>query len=233
MDLDRRAAAWLESHLRADGPLHDFAKRFDFEGTSLQVKYTIAIGALLPGGFAPVAKEIFDAVHEAMLAVEPALSHLEAEPAKSAAEQAKDEVERATAKSERAEGKSAQTKADAELGAAVIEEQSILLQQQISEQEATSKEEVAALKKVFEQEEQELTGKLDAMARKYFEKHPDLGADLRDEATATFNKVKDEALTGLRGGQETRMKELTGPQEKHREELEERKKELDGTRAGR
>src|ERR1700722_9229462 len=131
------------------------------------------------------------------------------------------------------QAKDEHVKADAELAAAVIEEQTGILEQQIADEAEKSAEEIDSLKKDFEREQQELTGKLDGMASNYFDKHPDLSDDQRRDATATFNGIKEEALGELRGNQETRLGELTRTQQEQRGELEERKKELDDTRSDR
>src|SRR5258708_7106862 len=91
MDFDRRAAAWLESQLRAHGPIHEIAKRFDFDSASLLVKYVTVLGPAALGEHALAAKEMLETVHQAILAVEPALSQLEDAHGEPEAEQAKDE----------------------------------------------------------------------------------------------------------------------------------------------
>src|ERR1700722_5750720 len=154
-------------------------------------------------------------------------------------QQAKDEQARVDqqAKDEQArvdqQAKDEHVRADAELAAAVIEEQTGILEQQIADEAEKSAEEIDSLKKDFEREQQALTGKLDGMASNYFDKHPDLSDDQRRDATATFNGIKEEALGELRGNQETRLGELTRTQQEQRGELEERKKELDDTRSDR
>jgi hypothetical protein len=261
MDFDRRAAAWLESQLRAHGPIHEIAKRFDFDSASLLVKYVTALGPAALGEHALAAKEMLETVHQAILAVEPALSQLEDAHGEPEAEQVKDEQARVDqqvkdeqarvdqqvkdeqarvdqqAKDEQArvdqQAKDEQAKADAELAAAVIEEQTGILEKQIADETEKSAGEIDALKKDFEREQQELTGKLDGMARNYFDKHAGLSDDQRRDATETFKEIKEEALGELRGNQETRLGELTRAQQEQRGELEERRKELDGTRSDR
>jgi hypothetical protein len=250
MDFDRRAAAWLESQLRAHGPIHEIAKRFDFDSASLLVKYVTVLGPAALGEHALAAKEMLETVHRAILAVEPALSQLEDAHGEPEAEQAKDEQARVDqqakdeqarvdqqAKDEQAkidqQAKDEYLKADAELAAAVIEEQTGILKKQIADEAEKSAGEIDALKKDFEREQQELTGKLDGMARNYFDKHPGLSDDQRRDATETFKGIKEEALGELRGNQETRLGELTRAQQEQRGELEERRKELDGTRSDR
>jgi len=228
MDFDRRAAAWLESQLRAHGPIHEIAKRFDFDSASLLVKYVTVLGPAALGEHALAAKEMLETVHQAILAVEPALSQLEDAHGEPEAEQAKDEQARVDQ-----QAKDEHVKADAELAAAVIEEQTGILKKQIADEAEKSAGEIDALKKDFEREQQELTGKLDGMARNYFDKHPGLSDDQRRDATETFKGIKEEALGELRGNQETRLGELTRAQQEQRGELEERRKELDGTRSDR
>jgi hypothetical protein len=103
--------------------------------------------------------------------------------------QAKDEQARVDqqAKDEQAridqQAKDEHIKADAELATAVIEVQTGILEKQIADEAGKSAGEMDALKKDFEREKQELTGKLDGMARNYFDKNPDLSDDQRRDAT--------------------------------------------------
>jgi hypothetical protein len=237
---DRRLAAWLKSHMMADGPVHEVAKRIDPETALFVVKCITTFGSDVLGEHALAIKEILEAVHESQ-ALEPVLFQAEvalglneagpAQPEQVEAEQVK------TAEQVKAE----QIKADAELAAQVIEEQTVIVEKEISDREGKSagENEIDALKKDFEREQQDLEGKLDEMARNYFDKYPDLSDDQRRDATDTFKGVKDEAMENLHGQQETRLEELTRAQQEQREDpenlkdledLEERLKELEGTR---
>jgi hypothetical protein len=249
MDFDRRAAAWLTSYMMTNEYLRAAAKNVDLESVPFVTKCIVAFGPLILGEHAQPLKEILEAAHESQ-AVEPALSQLEDAHGEPEAEQARDEQARIDqqardeqarvdqqARDEQArvdqQAKDEHVKADAELAAAVIEEQTGILEKQIADEAEKSAGEIDALKKDFEREQQELTGKLDGMAGNYFDKHPDLSDDQRRDATETFKGIKEEALGELRGNQETRLGELTRAQQEQRGELEERRKELDGTRSDR
>ncbi len=224
MDFFKSAASRLMSHLMADGPVHEVAKRFDPESALFVVKCVTTLGAWALGEHAPAIKEILEAVHESE-ALEPVLSQAEVALGVQAAEQ----VEAEQVKTDE-QVKAAQIKADAELAATVIEQETNILEKEVSEEPAKSAGERDALKTVFEREQQELKDKLDGMARNYFEKHPDLSEDQRADARATFNGIKEEALGNLREQQQTRLEELTRAQQEQREDLEKRRRELDGTR---
>jgi hypothetical protein len=234
---DKRLAAWLKSH----EPLREDPKGFSAHSALLAAKYVTAIASYLPGEVGLMAKELFEAIHHA----ENGMNHPEAGLSEHKAEQAVDEQARVDqqAKDVQAkvdeQAKAKNIKADAELAAQVIEEQTIIVEKEISDREEKSAGEIDALKKDFEREEQDLEGKLDEMARNYFDKYPDLSDDQRRDATDTFNGVKDEAMGNLHGQQETRLEELTRAQQEQREDLEnlkaledlkERLKELEGTR---
>src|ERR1700733_11066100 len=193
MDFDRRAAAGLTSYMMPNEYLRAAAKQV--ESVPFVTKCIVAFGPLILGERAQPLTEILEAAHQSQ-AVEPALSQLEDAHGEPEAEQAKDEQARVDQ-----QAKDEHIKADAELAAAVIEEQTGILQKQISDEAEKSAGEIDALKQDFEREQQELTGKLDGMARNYFDKHPDLSDDQRRDATETFKGIKGEALGGLRGNQ--------------------------------
>jgi len=258
MDFQHRAAAWLTSYVMTNEHLRAAAKQV--ESVPFVTQCIVAFGPSLLGEHAQPLTEILEAAHQSQ-ALEPALGQLEDALGEPEAEQAMDEQARVDqqardeqarvdqqardeqarvdqqARDEQArvdqQAKDEHVKADAELAAAVIEEQTGILEQQIADEAEKSAEEIDSLKKDFEREQQELTGKLDGMASNYFDKHPDLSDDQRRDATATFNGIKEEALGELRGNQETRLGELTRTQQEQRGELEERKKELDDTRSDR
>lgn len=207
MDFERRAAAWLESQLRSRG----IPSLLDPDNAAFAVKVVAIAGPYVLGEHAPMVKEVLEAVHESM-ALEPVLSEVEGAPGPTEAEL---------------------IKADAQLAASVIEEQTDLLNKEISAEPGKSAAEINDLKQEFEKEERELAGKLDGMARNYFDKHPDLSDDQRQDATKKFDAIKEEELGTLRGQQETRLGERTRDQQQHREDLEERRKELEGTRSDR
>ena len=225
MFFDKRSAAWVTAYLMADGPVHDvaqrIAQRIDPESALFVVKCVTTFGSYALGEHAPAIKEVLEAVHESQ-ALEPVLFQEEVALGLERAEP----VEAEQVKAE-------QVKADAELAAAAIEEQTQVVEKQISDEAGKSAAEVDALKKDFEREQQELTGKLDGMARNYFDKHPDLSEDQRRDATETFKGIKEEALGDLRTQQETRLGELTRAQQEQRETLVEKRKELEDTRDGR
>ena len=122
-------------------------------------------------------------------------------------------------------------KADAELAAEVIERETIVVEQKIAEHDGKSAGENDALSKDFAREQKELGEKLDGLAKNYFDKYPDMSEDQREEAEKTFKGIKDEAMDNLRGDQEKRLGEQARTQQQQRGELEERRKELEGTRA--
>lgn len=131
------------------------------------------------------------------------------------------------------QAKAEHIKADAELAAAVIAEQAIVVEQEIAKEPGKSAAEIDALYKEFEREKKELEGKIDGLTKNYFDKHPDLSDDERAKAEGRFKDIREEELGTLRSQQEARMEELTRTQQQQREELEERRKELAGTRADR
>jgi hypothetical protein len=249
MDFDKRAAAWLTSYIMTNKYLRPAAELVDLESVPFATKCIVAFGSLILGEHAEPLKEILEALHQSQ-ALEPVLGEMEAALAEPEARQAQDEQARVDqqakdeqarvdqqAKDEQAridqQAKDEHTKEDAELATAVIEAETGILHKQISAEGEKSAAETYALKKVFEREQQELTGKLDGMARNYFDKHPDLSEDQRRDATETFKGIKEEALGELRGQQETRLGELTRAQQDRYEDLEERRKQLDGTRSDR
>jgi hypothetical protein len=121
-------------------------------------------------------------------------------------------------------------KADAEMAAAAIEELTVKLANVTSEETREAEQETAALKKEFRDEQGELAGKLDKMRDKYFENHPDLDKDQRTDAEQTFKTIKDEAIEALEVQQDSRLVELQTQQQDLRDNYEQAREELDGTR---
>lgn len=137
---------------------------------------------------------------------------------------------------ERSEGKvresaeEAGRKADAEMAAAAIEELTVKLANVTSEETREAEQETAALKEEFKDEQGELAGKLDKMRDKYFKNHPDLDKDQRTDAEQTFKTIKDEAIEALKAQQNSRSVELHTQQQDLRDNYEQAREELDGTR---
>lgn len=239
MFLDKRAAAWVTAYLMADGPVHEVAKRIDPESALFVVKCVTTFGSYALGEHAPAIKEILEAVHESQ-ALEPSLFQAEVALGMFEAEQAQPEqVEAEQVKAEQAKtelDKAAEQvkvemiKADAERAAAVIEEQTAIVEQEIVDEPGKVAGEIDVLEKEFEREKQRRETMLDEMERNYFKKHPDLSKDEREEAEKTFEGIKDKEMENLSRERETRLGELTHAQEQHREELAERLEELEDTR---
>jgi hypothetical protein len=121
-------------------------------------------------------------------------------------------------------------KADAERAAAVIEEQTAIVEQEIVDEPGKSTVERDALEKELGLEKQRRETMLDEMERNYFKKHPDLSKDEREGAEKTFKGIKDKEMENLSRERETRLGELTHAQDQRREEIAERLEELEGTR---
>lgn len=235
MFLDKRAAAWVTSYLLADGPVHDVAKRIDPHWALLTVKIAIVVAPYVfpddpsvAKGLAEVAKELADAVHESQ-ALEPVLFQAEVALGDDLVKAQQIRLE-AEAKDEQA--KAALNKADAELAAAVIEEQTIVVEREIEAQKAQSGPSVAEINEKYDLKEQDLDGKIDALAQNYFDKHPGLSDDQRNEANKTFGAIREEEKGKLLSERQAEL-EASREQQQKREELEERRKELEGTRADR
>ncbi len=263
MDVDKHLAAWMQAQLNADGPVHDLAQRIDPHWAMLTVKLVSGLAAYLLGENAHELHTTLEVILRQSEPLEPGHGQpadTRSEQAKAGEQVKTDEQARAEqakageqAKAEQAkaeqlkaveqekteqlkaveQAKAEHIKADAELAAAVIEEQTIVVEQEIAKEPGKSAAEIDALYKEFEREKKELEGKIDGLAKNYFGKHPDLSDDERTKAEDRFKDIKEEELGTLRGQQEARMEELTRTQQQQREELEERRKELEGTRAGR
>jgi hypothetical protein len=122
-------------------------------------------------------------------------------------------------------------KADAELAAAAIEKATADLENEKSEQARRAEQETVALEEKFKTEHDDLVGKLDKMRDKYFVNHPDLDQDQRTDAEGTFEKIKDDAVEALKTDQGTRLAEREAAHQGLQENYEQRRKELEGTRA--
>jgi hypothetical protein len=125
----------------------------------------------------------------------------------------------------------AEIKADAELAAAAIEEATVELENDMSEQRAKAEQETAALEDKFTAERNDLVGKLDKIQDKYFVNHPDLDQAQRTDAEGTFKKIKDDAVEALKTDQGIRLAEREAAHQGLQENYEQRRKELEGTRA--
>lgn len=121
-------------------------------------------------------------------------------------------------------------KADAVLAADTIEKLTAELENTMAEERGEEKQEAAALETEFKAEHDELVGKLDKMRDKYFENHPNLDTDQRTDAEETFKTIKDDAVEALEAQQDSRLVELRTDQQQLRDNYEEARKELDGTR---
>jgi hypothetical protein len=122
-------------------------------------------------------------------------------------------------------------KADAELAAAAIEQATVELENERSEQQGKAEQETTALEEKFTAERDDLVGKLDKMRDKYFENYPDLDQDQRTDAEGTFKTIKDDAVEALKADQGTRLAEREAMHQGLQESYEQRRKELEGTRA--
>jgi hypothetical protein len=106
-------------------------------------------------------------------------------------------------------------------------------EQKTAEAPKVSEQETDALKAQFVSEQKALVGKLDAMRDKYFENHPNLPGDQRDDAAATFKTIKDDAVQALTTQQDTRLLEHETRQQESRDNSEQKRKELDEIRDAR
>jgi hypothetical protein len=122
-------------------------------------------------------------------------------------------------------------KADAELAAAAIEQATVELENEASEQHRKAEQETAALKDKFTAERDKMVGNLDQMRDKYFVKYPNLDPGQRTDAEGTFKTIKDDAVKALKVDQGTRLAELEARHQGLQENHEQRRKELEGTRA--
>jgi hypothetical protein len=122
-------------------------------------------------------------------------------------------------------------KADAELAAAAIEEATVELENEMSEQRRKDDQETAALEEKFTAERDDLVGKLDKMRDRYFVNHPDLDRDQRADAEGTFKTIKDDAVEALKADQGSRLAEREAVHHGLQEDYEQRRKELEETRA--
>lgn len=153
------------------------------------------------------------------------------EAADSLTERSEDKVpESAEEAGRKADAEDAGRKADAEMAAAAIEELTVKLDNAMSEQTREAEQETATLEQEFKDEQDELAGKLDKMRDKYFENHPDLPKDQRTDAEQTFKTIKDDAVETLKAQQDSRLVELRTQQQDLRDNYEQARKELDGTR---
>jgi hypothetical protein len=247
---DRHVAAHIKSRLTPEGRLQKLAERVDPHTASHLAEIGVAFVTHTLHLDGETAHAIGDAIlrslghapdHAKDAHSEPKAESEQVNTEQAKAEQAKTEQAKAAeqVKDEQAKtelGKAAEQvkvemiKADAERAAAVIEEQTAIVEQEIVDEPGKSGGEIDALNKDFERERQDREAMLDGLARNYFDKHPDLSDDKRDEAAKTFKGIKDEEMGKLRAQQETRLEELTRVQQEQREELAERLKELEGTR---
>lgn len=238
---DKRLAAKLKSYepLREDGKeLSAIA-----HGALTVVKGLSALASFLPGEVGQLAKEVFEALHHMEPLEHTGAGHGEhkAAPDKGEAEQDKTELDKTEQvktgldKTELDKAteqvKAEMVKADAERAAAVIEEQTVIVEQEIVDEPGKSTAERDVIEQEFKLEKQRRETKLDDMERNYFEKHPDLSKDQREKAEETFQGIKEKEMGNLSRERETRLEELAHAQDKHREELAERLEELEGTRA--
>ncbi len=122
---------------------------------------------------------------------------------------------------------------DAQLAADVIEQETVEVNQEISLQEAFAPAAEAKLMQEFGQKLQELEEKLDKNEERYFKKNPDLSQDERGAAEERFKEIRDQEVGALKDQQAERLAEHQKAQEANREELEKRRRELEGTRAER
>jgi hypothetical protein len=242
MDFDRHAAAWLIAHSGTDGPIHKLLKPINH--TVLHIaEIVIAVGAHVFELDPATVHAVQDAIHQSLghgsghtqdANSEPKAEQAKTEQAKTeqenteqvkAAEQVKAELDKAAELI-----KAEMIKADAERAAAVIEEQTVIVEQEIVDEPGKSTAERDALESEFDREKQRREEVLNGHERSYFEKHPELSKEQRAEATETFKTIKDKEMENLRRERETRLGELTRAQQEHREELAERLEELEGTR---
>lgn len=230
MFLDKRAAAWVTAYLLADGPVHEVWQRIDLESALFVVKCVTTFGSYALGEHPAAVKEILEAVHESQ-ALEPVLFQAEVALGVKADELARAEQARVDAEAKDVQAKAELVKADAELAAAVIEEQTIVVEQQIAEQPEKLAAEIAEINERYDLKEQDLEGKIDGLAQNYFDKHPDLSNEQRDEANKTFGEIKKEEMGKLLSDRNAELEAKSREQQQQREDLEERRKELEGTRA--
>lgn len=228
---DKRLAAKLKSYepLREDGKeLSAIA-----HGALTVVKGLSALASFLPGDVGQLAKEVFEALHHLEPVEHTGAGHGEhkAAPDKGEAEQDKTELDKTGLDKATEQVKAEMVKADAERAAAVIEEQTVIVEQEIVDEPGKSTAERDVIEQEFKLEKQRRETKLDDMERNYFEKHPDLSKDQREKAEETFQGIKEKEMGNLSRERETRLEELAHAQDKHREELAERLEELEGTRA--
>jgi hypothetical protein len=148
------------------------------------------------------------------------------------ADQVVEDVERQERESLEAQAREdAGIKADAELAAAAIEQATVELENEMSEQHLKAEQETDALEEKFTAERDDLVGKLDKMRDKYFVNHPDLDPDQRADAEGTFKTIKDDAVEALKNDQGTRLAEREAMHQGPQEDYEQRRKELEETRA--
>jgi hypothetical protein len=187
------------------------------------VKYLITLGSALFGEHAAQITEALETL-ERDGTLETLYRYVETRFIEPIAEQIKDKQE---------------VRANAVLAAEVIEQETIVVEQEIAELEAKSAAgiaEIAEINERYDHEEQDLNGKIDALAQNYFDKHPDLSDDDRNKANETFGAIREEEMGKLRSGREAELDAKSREQQplsKELEELEERRKELEGTRADR
>jgi hypothetical protein len=123
---------------------------------------------------------------------------------------------------------------DAQRAAEVIEKETDEINKEIAAERAISEQEKAELEGIFAQERQDLETKLKGNEESYFQRHPELSADDRkDIEETTFKAIRAEEFGALENRQAERLVGLQGRQEAHRQDLAERRRELEGTRAER
>ena len=124
----------------------------------------------------------------------------------------------------------AQIRSDGEKAAAALDERDVELANTIRQLPTEDEQERVQLAAKFDQERQELAGKLSTIEEKYFDGHPDLNADQRADAEATFKGVTRDALGSLEGRQQTERLQLDQMQEERRLGLTQAKAQVEQTR---
>ncbi|BBX44376.1 hypothetical protein GCM10009641_83660 [Mycobacterium cookii] len=124
-------------------------------------------------------------------------------------------------------------KTDAELAANAIEKATDEINQEMTLQDAFAPAAEAKLKQNFAEDRQKLESKLDKNEEKYFEKHPDLSPEEKDAAEKKFDKIRDDAVQKLEDQQAKTLAEREARQQAELEDLEQKRRELEDTRAER
>jgi uncharacterized Ntn-hydrolase superfamily protein len=214
MDFSRRAAAWVTAFVMTHPAIKDAANKLDKYVDPDTAKLTIQVALIA------VPEIIGDENHgiaAIIEAVNPVLDKM-----------ADDAIDAALGVGHTVEETSPEDQAiaeaireDAVKAAEAIEEYTVELEIEQSEEPDLVQEETSLLEKEFAEERKELTDKLDELEELYFENHPDVDDTQRAGAEERFDDIRKEEIAALETRQEDRSAEL---------ELFQQQREVEDTR---